>query len=443
VLKGSPPRKWPRRGYAWYVVSLLMALYLCAFLHRNILTLLVEPLRQDLALSDVQIGMLYGLAFAAFYTTLGLFAAGIADLWKRPAVIAAGVILWSLATAACGLAANYAQLFVARMLVGVGQAALSPAAYSLIADYFPPQARLRATSTYATGLYLGIGLATLAGGLVINWVAGGGSASLPLLGSLRGWQVVFIVVGLPGVALGLLTLASVRETTRHGDSAGSQTTARGFIRYLRGAKRALYFTHCLGFAFQVTYSYSFGAWTPTFLIREFGWTQAETGVGLGTVTLVTAPLGVYLGSMAAQRLRRRFPRDAEIRVALGVALAALPLALYYPFAPTAPVALALIGITQCLISMPFGIAPVALNEVTPNRFRARIIAVYLFCINLAGLSLGPVGVALLTERVFGSPEHLPFALAVMAACTLPAAALTFRYCAAAYRRSDRGEGGMP
>ncbi len=440
---GAPPGKWPRRGYAWYVAGLLMTLYLCAFLHRNILTLLVEPLKQDLALSDVQIGMLYGLAFAAFYTTLGLFAAGIADLWKRPAVIAAGVILWSLATAACGLAASYAQLFIARMLVGVGQAALSPAAYSLIADYFPPKARLRATSTYATGLYLGIGLAALGGGLVINWVAGGGSASVPMLGSLRGWQVVFIVVGLPGVALGLLTLASVRETTRHGDSADSRPKARGFIRYLAGPKRKLYFTHCLGFTFQVTYSYSFGAWTPTFLIREFNWTQAETGVGLGAVTLVTAPLGVYLGSMAAQRLRRRFPRDAEIRVALGVALAALPFALYYPFAPTALAALALIGMTQCLISMPFGIAPVALNEVTPNRFRARVIAVYLFCINLAGLSLGPVGVALLTERVFGSPERLPFALAAMAACALPAAAFTFRYCAAAYRRSDRGEAGMP
>ena len=436
----APPGKWPRRGYAWYVVSLLMVLYLCAFLDRNILTLLVEPLKQDLALSDVQIGMLYGLAFAAFYTTLGLFAAGLADVWRRPAVIASGVILWSLATAACGLAANYAQLFIARMLVGVGQAALSPAAYSLIADYFPPKVRLRATSTYATGLYLGIGLATLAGGLVINWVAGGGSASLPLLGSLRGWQVVFIVVGLPGVLLGLLTLASVRETTRHGDAGGGQATTRGFVRYLGGPKRTLYLTHCLGFTFQVTYSYSFGAWTPSFLIREYGWTQAETGLWLGAVTLVTAPLGVYLGSAAAQRLRRRFPRDAEIRVALGVALAALPFALYYPFAPTAAAALALIGITQCLISMPFGIAPVALNEVTPNRFRARIIAVYLFCINLAGLSLGPVGVALLTERVFGSPERLPFALAIMAACTLPAAAFTFRYCAAAYRRADRSAG---
>ena len=120
--------RWPRRGYAWYVVVLLAVLYLCSFLDRNIITLLVEPLKRDLDLSDVEIGMLYGLAFAASYTTLGLFAAGMADLWNRPAVIAAGVVLWSLATAACGLASNYAQLFVVRMLVGVGQAALSPAA---------------------------------------------------------------------------------------------------------------------------------------------------------------------------------------------------------------------------------------------------------------------------------------------------------------------------
>lgn len=428
---------WPRRGYAWYVVVLLMVLYLCSFLDRNIITLLVEPLKRDLNLSDVEIGMLYGLAFAAFYTTLGLFAAGAADLWNRPAVIAAGVVLWSLATAACGLAASYAQLFLARMLVGVGQAALSPAAYSLIADYFPRKARLRATATYATGLYLGIGLATLTGGLVINWVAGGGSANLPLLGGLKGWQVVFIVVGLPGVLLGVLTLASVRETTRFGEAPEDDVGTRAFVRFLGGAQRTLYLTHFLGFSCQVTYSYSFGAWTPSFLIREFGWTQAQTGLGLGAVTLVTAPLGVYLGSVAAQRLRRQFPRDAEIRVAIAVALIAVPFAVAFPFASTAPLALALIGITQFLISMPFGIAPVALTEVTPNRFRARIIAVYLFCINLTGLSLGPVGVALLTERIFGAPERLPIALATMAVCTMPLAAAIFRYCAPAYRQVAR------
>ena len=436
----SAGTQWPRRGYAWYVVGLLMVLYLCSFLDRNVITLLVEPLKRDLSLSDVEIGLLYGLAFAAFYTTLGLFAAGVADLWNRPAVIAAGVVVWSLATAGCGLAANYTQLFIARMLVGVGQAALSPAAYSLIADYFPPRVRLRATATYATGLYLGIGLATLTGGLVINWVSGGGSANLPLLGSLKGWQVVFVVVGLPGVLLGALTLASVREPPRIGDMPRAAAGTRAFVRFLGGPQRRLYATHFLGFTCQVAYSYSFGAWTPTFLIREFGWSQARTGLWLGAVTLVTAPLGVYLGSVAAQRLRRRFPRDAEIRVAVGVALSALPFAVGFPFAPAAGAALALIGVTQCLISMPFGISPVALNEVTPNRFRARIIAMYLFCVNLVGLSLGPVGVALLTERVFGAPDRLPLALSAMAVCTMPAAAAILTLCAAAYRNTAREAG---
>ena len=439
----SAAAQWPRRGYAWYVVGLLMVLYLCSFLDRNIITLLVEPLKRDLLLSDIQIGLLYGLAFAAFYTTLGLFAAGLADLWNRPAVIAAGVVLWSLATAGCGLAGSYTQLFVARMLVGVGQAALSPAAYSLIADYFPPQARLRATATYSTGLYLGIGLASLAGGLVINWVAGGGSANLPLLGSLRGWQAVFVVVGLPGVLLGALTLASVRETNRVGDTLRSAAGTRAFIRFLAGPQRKLYLTHFLGFSCQVIYSYSFGAWTPAFLIREYGWTPAQTGVSLGAVTLVAAPLGVYLGSLAAQLLRQRFPRDAEIRVAIGVALSAVPFAATFPFAPGGAIALTLIGVTQCLISMPFGIGPVALNEVTPNRFRARIIALYLFCINLIGLSLGPLGVALLTERVFGAPERLPLALAIMAVFAMPLAAAVLKFSAAAYRRTERNLASAP
>ena len=204
----------PRVGfYPWYVVIVLTFAFTVAFIDRQILSLLVQPIRRDLGISDTQISLLAGFAFAVFYSILGVPIARLADRRSRRAIISVGVFLWSLMTAACGLAKSFAGLFVARVGVGVGEATLSPAAYSMIADYFPPQKLARAIAVYAMGLYLGAGLAMIAGSAVVRLVADAGPVTLPLLGTLFPWQLTFFAVALPGILV-LAGMATVREPQR-------------------------------------------------------------------------------------------------------------------------------------------------------------------------------------------------------------------------------------
>ncbi len=269
-------RNWPSRSYAWFVVIVLMTLYIFSFIDRMIIALLVAPIKADLNLTDTHIGLLHGLAFALFYTFMGIFIARLADNWNRTKLIAIGVLIWGLATAACGLAGSFAFLFAARVLVGVGEASLSPAAYSMISDYFPPEKRARAMSVYTSGIYFGVGAALIFGGIVIGLINRMGGLSLPVVGTVAPWQAVFFAVGLPGVLFFVIVRLFIREPERREVSATPPTFAA--FRAFAMKRRNLYLTHYVGFAFLVLYSYSFSAWTPAVLTRSFGSTSSETGV---------------------------------------------------------------------------------------------------------------------------------------------------------------------
>jgi MFS family permease len=192
--------------YAWYVVTILLFAYVTSFLDRTILTLLVEPIRESLGISDLQLSLLHGFAFAIFYVSLGVPIARYADSHNRVRLISVGVLVWSLMTAVCGLAKNFTHMFLARVGVGIGEATLSPAAYSIISDYFPVEKRPRAYSIYQTGIYIGMGLAMIIGGYVIAVVP---SIEMPFYGHMEPWQVVFLLVGLPGILIFLLLLQQI------------------------------------------------------------------------------------------------------------------------------------------------------------------------------------------------------------------------------------------
>ncbi len=191
--------------YAWYVVVILLFAYVTSFLDRTILTLLVEPIRESLNITDLQLSLLHGFAFAVFYVSLGVPIARYADSHNRVKLISAGVLVWSVMTAFCGLARNFTHMFLARVGVGIGEATLSPAAYSIISDYFPVEKRPRAFSVYQTGIYVGMGLAMIIGGYVIAVVP---SINMPFYGPMEPWQVVFLLVGLPGLLFTLTIIAS-------------------------------------------------------------------------------------------------------------------------------------------------------------------------------------------------------------------------------------------
>jgi len=415
-ISTTGPDSYPSRRYAWYVVGVLTLAYVFSFIDRQILTLLVGPIRRDLAINDTQMSLLMGLSFAVFYTLFGIPLGRLADAHSRRLIITAGLIVWSLMTAGCGLARRYWHLAVMRMGVGVGEASLSPAAYSLIADYFRPERRATALSVYSMGIYLGGGLATVLGGLVVEFASGRDGPTLPLIGATRPWQLVFFAVGLPGLLVALLFF-TVQEPARQGVSpvkAGTPTPSvplREVWVYIRDNGRT-FLCHNLGIAFLSFSAYGAGSWIPTLLIRRHHWTASQAGMLYGVLLMVCGPLGIVLGGHLADRLRHRGHADSTMRVALLGAVAWLPFGIYSVM-PTSQWLAALLAPAWICTSVPFGVAPAAIQEMVPNRMRGQASALYLFVINLIGLGLGPTAVALVTDYVFHDDNAVNVSLLIV------------------------------
>src|SRR5262245_7551860 len=298
--KRSDPEDYPRAGYAWYVVAVLTLAYMVSFIDRQILSLLVRPIRADLGISDTEISLLMGLTFAIFYTLFGIPLGRLADTRSRRTIIAAGIGFWSLMTAGCGLAKNFWQLALMRVGVGVGEAALSPSAYSLIADYFRPERRATAMSVYSMGIFIGSGLAFVLGAAVATFAAGKEDFVLPVLGTVRSWQLVFLVVGLPGLAVALL-LYTIREPSRKGArrltdgaTATQPPTTREVWAYLCDNWKTFACLN-LGTALISLSSYAMSSWVPEMFGRRYGWTIRERGTVFGLIVGIAGTLGIVKG----------------------------------------------------------------------------------------------------------------------------------------------------
>ncbi len=419
----------PPGRYGWWVVFVLIIAYTFSYIDRSILTLMVDPIRASLGISDVELSLLHGLAFALFYTVLGIPLGRVVDSRKRTNVVAIGVALWSVMTALCGLARTFGQMFLARVGVGVGEAALSPAAYSMLSDWFSGKQLTRALSLYTAAVYMGAGLATLVGGTLI--------ASIPPVetswfGVLEPWRVVFILVGIPGLAVAALVL-TLREPVRRGvaDDAGVPPL-KDVIRYV-WQRRAAYGWLIIGISIASTMWNGVGAWVPAHFMRIFGWSPAEVGVRFGTVMLVMGPCGIIFGGWFAGVMRDRGRADANVRIGVISALAALPFGVFAPLAPTAWLSLAGFAVFIFAAALPYGGIPAALQELTPNRMRGQVSAVYLFFLNLAGIGIGPTLVALFTQNVFGRDDAVNYSIAVVVALTAPLSALLLALACRQYR----------
>jgi MFS family permease len=412
---------YPNPRYAWYVVSVLTVAYLLSFLDRQILALLVEPIRRDLDISDTQVSLLGNLAFGIFYTVLGLPLGRAADRLSRRGIIAAGVATWCLMTASCGLARNFVQLFLARVGVGVGEAALNPAALSMISDYFPRRTRGRALTFYNMGVSLGVGVALIFGGQVIAWVASAPPVTVPGIGELRSWQTVFLLVGLPGLLVALLML-TVREPVRrdrlqvrlaNGELAENLTVGQT-VAYLRQRWRT-YLTHFIGMSVVTIQGYNYFFWVPSMFLRTWQWTIPEISLGYGLVTITGGPLGILLGGWIADRLYQRGYKDALMRTCLGGAIVLLiPASILTPLMPNGQLALALLFPLSVGGAMVTATGAAALQMITPNQMRAQTTALYYFVINILGL-LGPTVVGLVTDRGFGDDGALRWSLSIVCA----------------------------
>jgi len=411
----------PTRGgaYAWYVVAVLLLAYTLSFIDRMILSLLVGPIRADLGISDTQMSLLMGFAFAIFYSVLGIPLGWLADRGSRRGLMAAGVAAWSVMTAICGFAKGYAGLFLARIGVGVGEATLSPAAYSLLGDYFPREKLGRAMAVYSIGVPLGSGIALVTGALVVKFVTEGGAVAVPLLGAIAPWRLTFVVIGLPGLMVAALIALTIREPAR---AAAKEGAARGeFTAFLRSHPKAIG-AHFASMSMITLVMYGAMAWIPQFLHRTYAMPVAEAGLWFGAATALCGAAGLMLGGWMADRMYDRGRKDAHLRVIRLNALLLLPLLCGMALAPSAGVALGLMIVMMLIGTIHGGVAGAALQMITPPRLRARMVALYFLVANLIGLGCGPTAMALVTDRLFGDDAALRYAIALVTALAMPISA---------------------
>ena len=274
-----------------------------AFIDRQIITLLVGPIKKDLGVSDTQMSLLLGFAFVMFYVFLGIPIARLADVRSRRLIIGIGIAIWSLMTAACGLTQNFWQLFAARVGVGVGEACNGPATFSMLTDYFPKEKLAKAASVLSIGFFVGSGLALLVGGSVIQLVSGMPDIAVPLVGSIHPWQLAFIVVGLPGLLVAA-SIRTVQEPRRRGIFVKGISGAnperpqampiRDVFRFLTDDWKT-YGPMYAGMGLRSMVAFGAGAWIPTFFIRTYGWTAPQIGFAIGVILLTISPLGLLSG----------------------------------------------------------------------------------------------------------------------------------------------------
>lgn len=391
-------------AYQWYVVLICMVAYILSFVDRQILSLMIEPIKADLMLSDTQFSLLQGLAFSLFYAFMGVPIAALSDKKSRIKIISIGIAFWSLATAACGLSKNFIQMFLARLSVGAGEAALSPAFYSIVSDLFPKHKLGRALGVYAIGAFVGSGLAFLIGGYVIGLLKNINFITIPIIGDIKTWQLTFMIVGLPGLLLALIMILTVREPTRKGLKKGQdgqviKASFKNSVAFIRLHKKT-FFCHFIGFSFYTMMLYSLLGWAPAYYMRHFGLDASQTGYILGIIILIANTAGALFCGWLIDFFSKRGYSDAAIRVgAIGCAALIIPSVLFTQV-ENMHVSFALIFIAMFFSTFPIPASAAATQMLAPNQLRAQVSAKFLLISNLIALGIGTTAVALITDKYY-------------------------------------------
>lgn len=406
-------------AYPWYALAVLILAYVLAFLDRQVLNLLVEPMKRDLGLSDTQVSLLQGLSFALFLSIGGLPVGRLIDSRRRLTVLSAGIAVWSAMTVGCGLARGYLQLLLCRIGVGAGEAAMTPSAYSLIGDYFPPRRLGLAMGLYSMGAYVGAGLAMVIGAAAVAGAARG-VVDLPLLGVIPAWQVVFLAVGLPGFVVAAW-VAFLREPRRRGSEGRAPPPWSEVRAYFKTDGRALVCVN-LAVAFAAMAMYGLSAWVPSLFVRAFHWRASEIGHAFGLIVMVCGALGTLSAGLIGDRLRAGGVARGRLRVLVCAAVLAAPFALAAPLAASPVLCLALLAPLVLFLTLAVGSGPAILQEITPNRMRGVQHALAVLTVNLVGLGLGPTLIALITDFGLKDEARLGAALAIGAPLMLAVSA---------------------
>jgi MFS family permease len=428
LMRARPSPSAPASGvapsptYAWTVVVLFGLANAIAFIDRGFLSLVVEPIRKSLQLSDVQIGVLIGPAFILFYSLVALPIGWLSDRVSRKRIILFGLVFWSISTSWTGAAGRFWQILSARMGIGIGEATLNPAAISIISDLVPRQSVSKAVAVFIAIGALGAGLGSMLGGLLLGWLGQAhGLSGLPVIGGMATWRQAFIILGLPGLVLALLMTLLVREPDRLGNAeragAFGWRQTGGYLVTHRGSTLYVMFGFALISALPAV-----GAWTPAFLARTYGWTPAHIGPLFGLVQLLTNPAGIFLGGLVSDRLRQRGKEDGNVRVILVGLAAALPFFLLFPLMPKAELSLLVYAPANFFMMVCFGASTPVIPLLVPKGMRAQALAIMFLTANLVG-SLGPMLIPVATQYLFHDPKALRFALLLIPLVICPSSLL--------------------
>lgn len=431
---------YPPPAQGWYCVAILALAVMINFLDRGILTLLVEPIKADLGLTDVQMGLVMGFAFTFFYAVLGLPVARMVDRKSRKHIMAIGIAIWSVMTAMCGLAGNFWHLFLARVGVGVGETTSGPSAYSMLSDYFPPHKLPRAIAGMNLGFVAGSGLAMIIGGAVIGLVGTSAGYDLPFGIHLRGWQVVLVLVGTPGLVVSGLML-TVKEPKRRGvvqKESSPITEVFQFLFYHWKVFVPLF----MGLALRSVQMFGMQMWGPAFYSRTYGWDPELIGYVSGFSLLVAMPIGLFTGSWIAERWWKSKVYDANIRVVVYSTAIAAPLAMLQPLMPSPWLAAGMALFAAAFAGMAAPVENAALQSVTPNQLRGQMTFLFLFIMNVVGMGLGPLIVATFTDFVF-SEANIRYSIFLTATLMGPPAVFIFWYGMKPYGRAMAAGGVLP
>lgn len=404
----------PSPRYAWYMVFLLTLANISSFIDRQILSLLVKPIKRDLQLSDTEVSLLMGLSFALFYTFFGVLIGRLADRKNRRNIIMMGITVWSLMTTLCAGVGSYVQFFLVRMGVGVGESTLSPSAYSMIADLFPKNRLATAMSIFTMGIFLGGGLATLIGSGIVAKLPTEGMITVPIFGEIFPWQTIFLYVGLPGLVIALL-LFTVTEPVRKNlilkEGQEAKLSLSESLKIIFQHRKTFLLISFLT-STQALVNFGCNAWVPTFVVRTYGWEVPRAGAFYGLVVVVSSISGVLFGGWYADKLTREGKTDGKLRVSVIAAILCLCGAVAV-LLPKAEWALLMIALPTFGLAAPFGAATAAVQEMMPNQVRALASSILLFILNLIGLSLGPALVAIFTDFVFHNENMIRYSLMLL------------------------------
>lgn len=393
-------KDYPSTPYAWYTVGLLLVVYTVSFIDRQIMGLLGPQIIRDFKLSDTQFGLLSGMGFAVFYTLFGLICARISDSRSRVGLIAIGLALWSLMTAASGLARSYSHLFLLRIGVGVGEATLGPAANSIVADSFPKEKLSTALSVYSMGLPIGSGLAFLVGGLLIEAAASLPEIVVPGVGALTTWQKTFLVVGLPGLPLALIVMRLKEPHRRDVVGDGGSLPVSEVFAFLKTRARALTAV-ILGVSVNAAIGFGTFIWIATYMGRYFQVPSTEVGLVFGLIALTTGPVGLILFGRIADRYARAGVKDGMVRTLMIIPMGFFVPSVLFPLADDLTTAWILLAVANFFLAAPTGVAYAAMQVITPNQMRGQIVALYILSTNIIGYGGGAFLFGYLSDQ-FGS-----------------------------------------